>query len=516
MAHPNAKANGYNFTVSFFATLGSFTYGFNSAIIGSVIGLPSFYSYFEFTSDSAYGSSLIGAANGGYTGAGVVGALTVFCLLDKIGRKRAIQISAFLCLISAALQAGSVHIGMFLAFRVVNGLAVAWINCAVPTYISEISPASQRGRVLGSHGFVICVSYGMSGWCGFGTYYESNPTIQWRLLLALQCVSPLLLCLGSPWLPESPRWLMDQGRHQEGLAILQRLHETEHDTQHLVARHEFHQIRNQLELDRVNKVRNLWQIMKIKSYRTRLLYGFWIQAACMSTGVLVLELQNLGLTGSLPLLLLAIYNSWAAFLNYLNTLYLDRFGRKKCMCGCMFSLIMVTALVANCGGASNTNPAGAGAAVAFTFLFVSFYGSGLDVSSYVYCTEIFPTNIRAQGVGFSIAGLFLMTTIYASVAGPAFYYIGWKYYIVFISMTAFMLPLIIFKFPETKGLTLEEIGQLFGDEVAVEASQLPNKNEGALEKTIDGKDAKSVQPPRSDVKTNGLDHTHVEDAQDKV
>jgi hypothetical protein len=49
-------------------------------------------------------------------------------------------------------------------------------------------------------------------------------------------------------------------------------------------------------------------------------------------------------------------------------------------------------------------------AVLFTFLFVTFYGSGLDVSSYVYCTEIFPTNIRAQGVGFSVAGLFLMTT----------------------------------------------------------------------------------------------------------
>lgn len=76
----------------------------------------------------------------------------------------------------------------------------------------------------------------------------------------------------------------------------------------------------------------------------------------------------------------------------------------------MISLIFETALVAHYGGIENTNKAGSGAAVFFIFAFVTFYGAGLDVSSYVYCSEIFPTNIRAKGVGFSVAGLFLMTT----------------------------------------------------------------------------------------------------------
>ena len=159
MGHVRAKANRYNFAIAFFVALGSFTYGFNSAIIGSVIGEPSFYSYFKFEATSAYGGRILGASNGTYAGAGVVGCWTVFWLLDKLGRKRAVQVIALVCIISAALQAGAVHIAMFLVGRCLNGLGVGFINTAIPTYISEISPPAQRGRIVGSHGFIICVSY---------------------------------------------------------------------------------------------------------------------------------------------------------------------------------------------------------------------------------------------------------------------------------------------------------------------------------------------------------------------
>lgn len=154
-----AKANRYNFAIAFFSSLGSFTYGFNSSIIGSVIGMPSFYSYFNFVSSSSYGGSIIGASNGLYAGAGAIGCWTVFWLLDKLGRKRAIQIISVICIVSAALQAGSVHIAMFLVARFLNGIGVGMINSTIPVYISEISPAAQRGRLVGSHGFIICCAY---------------------------------------------------------------------------------------------------------------------------------------------------------------------------------------------------------------------------------------------------------------------------------------------------------------------------------------------------------------------
>ncbi|KIX09800.1 uncharacterized protein Z518_00881 [Rhinocladiella mackenziei CBS 650.93] len=152
--------------------------------------------------------------------------------------------------------------------------------------------------------------------------------------------------------------------------------------------------------------------------------------------------------------------------------------------GCVFVLAVENALIAHYGGPENTNKVGSGFALLLIFLFATFYGCGLDVSSYVYCCEIFPTCVRAKDVGFSIAGLFVMTTIYTSAAGTAFNNIGYRYYIVFIVITSAMLPLIIWKFPETKGLSLEEIGALFGDRVALDRSQLSEQERYKLDERL--------------------------------
>lgn len=75
----------------------------------------------------------------------------------------------------------------------------------------------------------------------------------------------------------------------------------------------------------------------------------------------------------------------------------------------MLAVILTAAMVANYGGIDNTNKTGAGFGIAFMFLFGTFYGSCVDATSYVYCSEIFPTNVRAQGIGFSTSALFLFT-----------------------------------------------------------------------------------------------------------
>lgn len=107
VSHIRAKANSYNFAIAFFVGLRSFTYGFDSAIVGSVIGPPSFYSYFNFEYTSSYGSSIIGGNNGVCAGGGAIGCWIVNWLSDKLGRRLAIQIIAAIYIISAALPAGS-------------------------------------------------------------------------------------------------------------------------------------------------------------------------------------------------------------------------------------------------------------------------------------------------------------------------------------------------------------------------------------------------------------------------
>ncbi|KAH7252798.1 general substrate transporter [Fusarium tricinctum] len=479
----------YNFLIVFFVALGSFTYGFNSAISGSVLGLTSFLDYFNLSTsgpDAARSNRIIGANNGLFAGGGIIGCFLVPTLLDRCGRRLAIQLTTLICIISAALQAGSVHVAMLLIGRFLNGIGIGMIDVAVPIYQAEISPASKRGRMVGSHGFLV-TKQAMAGWVGYGCFFITNPALQWRLCLAIQILAPLLLLVGSPWMPESPRWLCLKARVPEARDVLNKLHSSnssqpEEDS---LAERELRQIRVQLEIENQTTTSHGWkEAFSRPSYRRRLLYGFFLQCIAQSTGVLVVNnyqillYDGLGLRGSIPLLLYACYNSLAAFMNWVNSLILDRFGRIRIMVGligCSLSLCGFTAMVAEFVGTDNK--IGNGFGVFFLYLFVFFYGGSMDASSYVYCAEIFPTPIRAHGVGLSVAGLFIMTLIYTQAAPTAFAEVGWKYYLVFIIIPwigAFVFQKL---YPETAGLSLEEIAVLFGDE-GVQHENL-NSNEKA-------------------------------------
>ncbi|EXJ68768.1 uncharacterized protein A1O5_07699 [Cladophialophora psammophila CBS 110553] len=492
-----AQGTKYNFLIVFFVALGSFTYGFNSAIMGLVIGLPAFFQYFNINLDDTQGNQITGATNGLYSGGGILGCIFVPWLLDRLGRRRTIQVAAALAIVSAALQGGSVHIAMFLIARFLNGWAVGMLDTSIPVFQSEISPARQRGRMVGAHGVLIVIGYSCAGFAGFGTYF-ATPTVSWRLCLSLQIVAPLLLFLGSPWLPESPRWLIDHDRLEDGFQVLRSLHTRPEDPDEIVAREEFLQIRRQIELERADKLSKSWDaLFKKPSLRKRLILGFGTQFIAQSTGVLVVNnyqillYKSLGITGSLPLLLNALYNGLAALMNFVNSLFLDRLGRIRIMLigliGCACSLICFTAMVATFGGTSNR--VGNGFGVFFLFLFVFFYGGTMDATSYVYCSEIFPTPLRAQGTGFSVAGLFTATLIYTQTAPVAFAQVGWKFYIVFIILPLLGAALMWKFFPETKLLTLEEISRLFGDEVALDINQLSTEEKMALDREV----AKGVQ-----------------------
>ena len=106
----------------------------------------------------------------------------------------------------------------------------------------------------------------------------------------------------------------------------------------------------------------------------------------------------------------------------------------------------------------------------------------MDASSYVYAGELFPTSIRAQGAGFSISALFCFSLVYTMCAPVAFNTIGWKYYVIFIVMPLIGAVIMYTFYPETKGLTLEEIGKKFGDDVAVDLSAMTEEERRRLDK----------------------------------
>ncbi|KAL2858501.1 putative sugar transporter [Aspergillus pseudoustus] len=457
----------YNILIVFTAALGSFTYGFDSAIIGSVFGLPSFFSYFNLTLNEAGSASIIGAANGLFAGGGMIGAAINGWLADRLGRVRAIQIPCMLGVIAAAIMGGSVHVAMFLVGRCLAGIACGMLSIVTPLYQSEVSPARERGRMVGAHGILIVTGYAFAAWTGYGCYFESNPEVQWRLCLSLQAVAPLLLLIATPRIPESPRWLVAQGQRERAFEILNRLHPTT-DANIDCATETFTEICAQIAIGSENR-QSFLQSLKDSQTLKRFLCAFFVQCIAQSSGILVISnyqvllWNNLGLYGSLPLLLYSVYTSWAACLNWVASRIVDRIGRVRMMViglsGCVLMLSLYTAMVAEYSGSNNK--AGNAMGILFLFLHLTFYATFVDVTSYVYCSEIFPTNQRAQGVAASIVGLFMATLIYTEAASTAFAHVGWKYYLVFIIVPAAGVPLIA-QLPETKGLSLEGSAALFG------------------------------------------------------
>lgn len=114
---------------------------------------------------------------------------------------------------------------------------------------------------------------------------------------------------------------------------------------------------------------------------------------------------------------------------------------------------------------------GNAAALFFIFLYGAFYGFFLDPTQFVWCAEIFPTTIRAKGLGLTFFSYFLGAITYTTPAPTAFKNIGWKYYMVWFACDIVSFVVIYFFIPETSNLSLEEIGALFGDTVVVHLTE---------------------------------------------
>lgn len=108
---------------------------------------------------SLHPTNIVEAINGVFLAGGAFGCWTLAWLADSLGRKRAIQVICAICIVSAGIQCGSVHVAMFLVGRLINGFGVGMMNCIIPLYQSEISPSKERGKLVGFHGFILVAGY---------------------------------------------------------------------------------------------------------------------------------------------------------------------------------------------------------------------------------------------------------------------------------------------------------------------------------------------------------------------
>lgn len=268
----------YNLYCSIFATTGSLIYGYDSGIISTTLGQKTFPSYFNYPSDN-----LTGAIVSTYSGGQGIGNLAGGYLGDKLGRKRTIWLASTLALIGAILQTGAVNIPMFLVGRIIAGFAIGLVYAVASIYNAEIAPPKIRGVMVAMQTLLIASGYALSNWVGvFGSFAKGNAS--WRIPLGIQCVPAIVLIIGLYWLPESPRWLLQNGREAEAHAIVKQLHRDESGDSTFADR-EFNQMKQQIEYEREVTLRSWTQLFTQPSIRRRLILGILLQVFLQTTGV---------------------------------------------------------------------------------------------------------------------------------------------------------------------------------------------------------------------------------------
>lgn len=461
----------------FWAMTAALSYGFNAAIIASSLGQPNLFVYFDLLTRTDL-TDIIGLIVGLLNVGGIFGVPACCYIADRWGRKIAFVFSGFFILLGAGLASGAVNLPMLILGRFFTGVG-GWsaVLCAI-VYSQEISPAKQRGALGGIIGVGLSCGYISAAWVGLGFFHLNDP-INWRIPFIIQVVPTIINLAGVAFVPESPRWLCAQGRDAEALEVLKKLHGSVNDPEFLFAREECYQIVEQHKVD--SRMPSSWGAM-VGKYRMRSICAALVMIGQEGTGIPVivsygpLLYGQLGFSASVSLLIAAGWITMTLFLGPVAAVASDKFGRRTILWFSTFSagsivFAIFTALQAEYVG--STNKAGQAAAVAMIFVFMVFFGPQEPVG-FLYIGEIFPSHIRVKGIAVGLTAINLMYVwiTFSQPYGQA--KAGWKYNLSFI-LLSLVVSILEFKYlPETKGVPLEEMAGLFGeeDDVAVRAKDI--------------------------------------------
>lgn len=219
--------------VTLFASLGVLLFGYDQGVMSSLLVHPAFKHYFHDPNAAQIGTVVaildIGA---------LITSLLAGTLADRIGRKATIFWGAILLSIGGFLQTAALHLEMLTVGRIVAGFGIGFLTMIVPTYQSEISVAEHRGY-LASIEYTLNISgYALSVWVGYGASFMTGD-VSWRFPLSIQVVVGLILAVGSLFLPESPRYLLDKDRDLDAMRVLVELHSNKSDQHNKRARYVF-------------------------------------------------------------------------------------------------------------------------------------------------------------------------------------------------------------------------------------------------------------------------------------
>ncbi|CAL1516737.1 sugar porter family MFS transporter [Chitinophaga sp. MM2321] len=433
--------NNVVFFWAFVVALGGFLFGFDTAVIsGAEQAIQQHWHLTEVQHGFTVSIALIGT---------VFGALGGSIPSDRLGRKTTLILVALVFLLSAVATAMATNWYLFLICRFIGGLGVGASSVAAPVYISEVSPAQYRGRMVAFFQFNVVFGILISYLSNFmiGTDGENS----WRLMLGIQAAPAALFLVLLRWVPESPRWLLlHRKKEAQAIATLQIINPVGYQDDIITIR------QSQQPAPGANSGERLFTAKYRVPMMLAVLFAVFNQVSGINAIIYyaprIFEMAGLGAGSSL------LSTVGIGVVNFVFTLtairFIDKIGRRRLMYIGTAGLIVTLGLVAF----SFYTHAGGIAVVSYLLLYIAFFAFSQGAVIWVFIAEIFPNKVRAKGQTLGSFTHWIMAAVIAFTFPYLASHIGGGYIFLFFCVMMVLQLLFVWRLmPETKGRTLEEI-----------------------------------------------------------
>jgi len=441
--------------VTIVATFGGLLFGYDTGVINGALEPMKVDLGLTATGEGLITSTLlVGAA---------IGALVCGRLNDDLGRKKTLIILAVLFFVGTLGGVFAPNLEVMIPSRVILGFAVGGASVTVPVYLAELAPTERRGSLAGRGELAIVVGQMLAFIMNaiIGNVLGEHEGV-WRYMLAVAALPAIALFVGMMSMPESPRWLISKGRHDEALAVLMQVRSEER------ARAEMEEVEYLAEEEEEMHMGG-WQDLSVPWIRHLFIAGIGVAIAQQCTGINSIMyygtqvLTRAGFSASAALIanvangVLAVVGS-AICLFFL----MDRVPRRKLIIGGFIATTTCHALIVI---SSFLLPEGLTKVFVIFFFMVAFVFCmqlALNIPVWVIISEMFPLRLRGLGMGVCVLCLWVANAIIAflfPIIVEAIRIEG--AFLVFVVLGLIAIAFLKVMLPETKDRSLEELEEAF-------------------------------------------------------
>ena len=421
------------YQVCYIVALSGFLFGFDIIVIS---GVDQTLQKLWQSSDLYHGFVVMGTALWGT----VIGAVFGGIPTNKYGRRNTLIIIGLLFLISAIGSALVDNSLTFAIFRFIGGLGIGASTIAAPAYLTELSPPDKRGRIVAMYQLSIVI--GILVAMASNYLLENLAGLGWRWMIGIEALPALLFCVLILKVPNSPRWLISQGRMEEYHKIKE-AYGVEIDE-------------DKLQASRKRKFSDLFKVKYLKVTYLVILIALFNQFSGINAVLYyaprIFELGGLERSAAL------LGGVGIGLINLVFTIVgmrlIDKVGRKKLMyIGSVAYIISLSTIAIYFYHDIQSVTLSI-----FLFLFIAAHAIGQGTVIWVFMAEIFPTELRASGQALGSSVHWILAALIPSAIPYLFSLVGASF--VFFTFAFFMLLQLLwvhYAMPETKDKSLEEL-----------------------------------------------------------